>query len=55
LFGGIPYGDIMAMPVGKLDAILNWRIKYEETKQQRIDEELTRQKSSVSKSISKRK
>jgi len=55
LFNGIPYGDIMTMPVGKLDAILNWRIKYEETKQQRIDEELTRQKSSISKSISKRK
>ena len=44
LFGGVPYSDIMAMPVGKLDAILNWRVKYEETKQQRVDEELSRQK-----------
>ena len=44
LFGGVSYSDIMAMPVGKLDAILNWRVKYEETKQQRVEEELSRQK-----------
>lgn len=44
LFGGVPYSDIMAMPVGKLDAILNWRVKYEEAKQQRVEEELSRQK-----------
>ncbi len=54
LFNGVSYKDIAEMPVGMLDAILNWRIKYEEAKHKKIEEEMTRQKIESQRKASRR-
>jgi hypothetical protein len=54
LFNGVSYRDIAEMPVGKLDAILNWRVKYEESKHKRIEEEMSKQKAAANKQSSRR-
>lgn len=35
------------MPIEKLNAMLNWRIQYEEAKQKRVEEEISKQKSTL--------
>lgn len=38
------YHDVIEMPVSKLNTLLMWRIKYEEEKQKKINEEMDKQK-----------
>lgn len=44
LFNGVSYRDIAEMPVGLVDAILNWRVKYEESKHKKIEDEMNKQR-----------
>lgn len=53
LFNGVSYRDIAEMPVGMVDAILNWRVKYEESKHKKIEEEMSKQKSETRRSSRK--
>jgi cell division protein ZapA (FtsZ GTPase activity inhibitor) len=39
--------DVMVMPVNVMTDLTNWKIKYEETKQAVISEEIDKQKSEV--------
>lgn len=54
LFNGVSYRDIAEMPVGLVDAILKWRVKYEESKHKRIEEEMGKQKAEVQRKHSRR-
>lgn len=52
LFNGASWDSCMKMPVKQLNDLLTWRIKYEEEKQKKMQEEMEKQKSAVSKSSS---
>lgn len=46
----VGFDSVYSMSIEKLNAVLNWRIQYEEAKRKSIDEEISKQKSHVSKS-----
>jgi len=47
LFQGSDWKSVQNMPVGRVNDLLNWRIKYEEDKQKRVNEEVNKQKGDV--------
>jgi len=47
LYNGASWTSCMSMPVYQLNTLLDWRVKYEEAKQQKMQEEMEKQKQQV--------
>lgn len=43
----ISFDQVYSMPVEKLNAVLNWRIKYEEAKRKSVEDEMNRHKETM--------
>ena len=43
----ISFDQVYSMPVEKLNAVLNWRIKYEEAKRKSVEDEMSKHKETM--------